>query len=95
MLFRSEGDDGSVAVAQLQVGGAAFWIQDDPDYANFAGTIRPIRIILNVDDPDAFFKQAVEAGATEVNPVGEQHGWLTGRITDPFGHDWEFSKQVD
>jgi uncharacterized glyoxalase superfamily protein PhnB len=24
----------------------------------------------------------------------EEYGWRTGRVTDPFGHDWEMSKQL-
>ncbi len=51
-------------------------------------------MILSVDDPDAVFEQAVAAGATSVAPVQEQYGWRTGRITDPFGHNWELSKQL-
>jgi uncharacterized glyoxalase superfamily protein PhnB len=24
----------------------------------------------------------------------EEYGWRTGRVIDPFGHDWEMSKQL-
>jgi PhnB protein len=84
--------DGRVVVAQLQVGGAAFWVQEDVDDSPKPGSARPIRIILSVDDPDALFERAVAAGAEQVAPVAEEHGWRTGRVTDPFGHDWEFSR---
>jgi PhnB protein len=84
--------DGRVVVAQLQVGGAAFWVQEDVDDSPKPGGARPIRIILSVDDPDALFERAVAAGAEQVAPVAEEHGWRTGRVTDPFGHDWEFSR---
>jgi PhnB protein len=84
--------DGRVVVAQLQVGGAAFWVQEDVDGSPKPGGVRPIRIILSVDDPDALFERAVAAGAEQVAPVAEEHGWRTGRVTDPFGHDWEFSR---
>jgi len=53
-----------------------------------------VRLILSVDDPDAIFAQSVSAGATPVAEVHEEYGWRTGRITDPFGHDWELSKQL-
>jgi PhnB protein len=26
--------------------------------------------------------------------VDEQHGWLLGRIEDPFGHHWEIGKPL-
>ena len=48
-----------------------------------------IRIILTVSDPDRLFDQAIKAGATQVFPVGEEHGWRLGRLTDPFGLHWE------
>jgi PhnB protein len=51
-------------------------------------------MILSVDDPDSMFEQAVAAGAEVVAPVHEEHGWRTGRVIDPFGHDWELSKEL-
>jgi len=47
-----------------------------------------------VDDPDGVVKQAVSAGASEVYPVGEEHGWRLGRIVDPFGHHWEIGRPL-
>jgi PhnB protein len=90
-----EGDD---IVAQLAVGDAAFWIAPaspemkrfDPLGANGATG----RMLLVVDDPDEVARRAVAAGATEISPVAEEHGWLVGRIVDPFGHEWEIGKPV-
>jgi PhnB protein len=85
-----EGDD---LVAQLGVGGAAFWV------APVSSTMRRLsprsvggatsRTLLVVNDPAAVVQQAVAAGATETSPVGDEHGWRLGRIVDPFGHEWE------
>jgi PhnB protein len=91
-LYRLPADDGTVAVAQLSVGGAVFWVQTDSSATGYgAGSVR---MILSVDDPDAVFEQAVAAGATVVASIHEEYGWRTGRVTDPFGHDWEMSKQL-
>lgn len=90
--YRLDGDEGRIAVAQLQIGNATFWVQEDVEGSPQSGGVRPIRIILTVDDPDALFERAISAGAKQVAPVHEEHGWRTGRITDPFGHDWELSK---
>jgi PhnB protein len=86
-------DDNPDVVAQLEVGEASFWVSDEsPPNANFSpeslggGTVR---LLLIVDDPDAAVERAKAAGATEVYPVGEAHGWRLGRIVDPFGHHWE------
>jgi PhnB protein len=51
-------------------------------------------MILSVGDPDALFERAVGAGAAAVAPVHDEHGWRTGRLTDPFGHDWEVSRRL-
>jgi PhnB protein len=96
-VFRLEGPDGSV-VARLSIDGAEFWLSDEsPEHGNFSpdslggGTVR---IILTVEDPDAVFLQARNAGAAEVFPVGEEHGWRLGRVVDPFGHHWEIGRQL-
>jgi PhnB protein len=85
-----EGDD---IVAQLRVGDAPFWIAPtsaqmrrlSPRAINGATG----RTLLVVEDPEQLLRQAVAAGATETSPVRNKHGWLLGRITDPFGHEWE------
>jgi PhnB protein len=90
--------DGNDIVAQLGVGEAAFWVASastamrrlDPRAAK--GTTS--RTLLVVDDPTAVVRRAVAAGATETSPVAIEHGWLLGRIVDPFGHEWEIGKPV-
>jgi PhnB protein len=86
-------DSGEIMVAQLTVGGADFWLQSEPDAPTADGG-KPIRMILSVDDPDALFTQAIDAGAKEISPVSEDHGWRVGRIADPFGNQWEIGKRV-
>ena len=89
-VYRLDNGD-RVAVAQLKVDGAAFWLQEDPENSPDSRGPRAVRMLLSVDDPDACFARAIAAGATEVAPVHEAHAWRTGRVSDPFGHDWEFS----
>lgn len=50
-------------------------------------------MLLIVDDPNSVLDRAMVAGASEINPVGEEHGWQLGRIDDPFGHRWESGDQ--
>lgn len=54
-----------------------------------------IRMILTVTNPDAMFAPALQAGATEIFPVGEEYGWRLGRLVDPFGLHWEIGRQLD
>jgi PhnB protein len=93
-VYRLDGDDGRVLVAQLKVDGAAFWVQEDVEHSPQAPGQGPVRMILTVEDPDACFERALAAGATEVAPVAEAHGWRAGRVSDPFGHDWELSRPL-
>jgi PhnB protein len=79
-------------------GGATFWVADEsPPHENFSpesvggGTVK---LLLVVDDPAAAVDRATAAGAIEVRPVAEEHGWLLGRIKDPFGHHWEIGKPL-
>jgi len=51
-------------------------------------------MLLVVDDPDAMLARAVRAGATEIYPVSEEHGWRLGRVSDPYGHHWEIGKPL-
>ncbi|MGH9277192.1 MAG: VOC family protein [Acidimicrobiales bacterium] len=88
-LDRLEGDGGTLEVAHLSTDGADFWVQRDP---GASPTGEPVRMILSVDDPDAVFAAAIAAGATEINPVAEGHGWRVGRIADPSGHHWEIGR---
>jgi PhnB protein len=89
-------DAGRVVVAQLAIGGADVWVQEDPEGDPHAlGERSPVRMILTVDDPDAVFARAVAAGALQVAPVHEDHGWLVGRIADPSGHHWEIGRRLD
>src|SRR3954466_2980003 len=72
----------SEIVAQLSIGEASFWATDEsPEHGNFSpetlggGTAR---MLLIVEDPDAVVARALEAGATEVYPDIEEHGWRLG-----------------
>jgi PhnB protein len=84
-------DTGQVQVAQLAIGDSEFWVQHDSQARGAGG---PIRMIVTVEDPDAAFARAIAAGATEINPVYEGHGWRICRIADPFGHHWELGRQL-
>ncbi len=89
-------DEGGVA--QLSVDGADFWVaEESPDHQNFSPEGLggcSVRMLLIVEDPAAMLARAVVAGATEVIPVQEEHGWRLGRILDPFGHHWEIGRPV-
>jgi PhnB protein len=91
-------DEHEEVVAQLSVGDASFWVADEsPANESFSpeslggGTVK---LLLIDDDPQAVIDRAVGLGATQVYPAEPQHGWLLGRIADPFGHHWEIGKPL-
>jgi PhnB protein len=93
--YRLEDGAGRVVVAQLAIGQADFWLQEDPDANPLVGAGGgSARIILTIDDPESVFGQAITAGATEISPVADEHGWRIGRLADPFGHHWEIGKPL-
>jgi PhnB protein len=96
-LMRFDAADGTV-VAHLSVGGAQFWVADEsPEHLNFSPESLggcSARMIMTVDHPESAVALALAAGATSVLPVAKRHGWLIGRVVDPFGHHWEIGKPL-
>lgn len=96
-LHRVDAHDRTV-VAQLSVDGAEFWVSDEsPSNLNFSPESLggcSVRMLMVVNDPDMICQKAVAAGATQVYPVQNSHGWRLGRIVDPYGHHWEIGKPL-
>jgi PhnB protein len=85
-------------VAQLSVGASTFWVADEsPEHENYSPETLgggSVKLLLVVEDPDAMIARAVAAGAREVSPAANEHGWRLGRIVDPFGHHWEIGRPL-
>ena len=90
---------GTVMVVEVDFGGAVVHVASEfPD----AGIVSPLTIggtatvvQLNVDDVDAAWARAVQAGATVHHELadafwGERHG----QLTDPFGHRWNLAQRL-
>jgi PhnB protein len=94
-VYRLEGDNDDL-VARLSIDGSEFWVSNEPskslDRESLGGGT--VKMILTVEDPDTVFIRALKAGAIEVFPIGEEHGWRLGRLVDPFGLYWEIGRPV-
>jgi PhnB protein len=90
---------GTVMVVEVDFGGAVVHVGSEfPD----AGIVSPMTIggtatvlQLNVDDVDAAWARAVQAGAAVHHDLadtfwGERHG----QLTDPFGHRWNLAQRL-
>jgi PhnB protein len=94
------GPDGKIGHAEIQIGDSVVMLADE--YADLGflsppsvgGT--PVTILVYVDDVDAVFERAIEAGATAVKPVEDQfYGDRSGLFEDPFGHRWNVASHVE
>jgi len=88
---RFTNSDGTIAHAEIAVGGSPIALSDEAGQElgpeSIGGT--PVRVSLYVDDVDALADRAVAAGATVVYPIADQpYGLRGGRLRDPFGHLW-------
>ncbi|KUI39869.1 hypothetical protein AU197_25035 [Mycobacterium sp. IS-1590] len=102
-LGRVPGPDGKrLFHAALRINGAVVMLNDDFPEMNDGKSATPealggspVTIHLTVDDVDAKFQRAVDAGATVVMPLGDMFwGDRYGELRDPFGHMWSMGQPV-
>lgn len=93
-LSRMADPSGTVRHAEIKIGDSPFMLTDEnPDWPEWKGPLArggtPVHLYLYVEDCDAVFARALEAGATELMPMKDQfYGDRSGGVTDPFGHIW-------
>jgi uncharacterized glyoxalase superfamily protein PhnB len=100
-IERMPGPDGrSLAHAHLRIGGGALYLCDEAPAMNaraptsIGGT--PVSMHIYVDDVDAAFSRAVEAGATVTMPLTNMFwGDRFGKLRDPFGHEWTMATHIE
>ena len=95
-LFRNRLPDGQVLFVELAVGPARLLVSEEtPTLGALAPpTIggSPVLLHLEVKDPDAVARRAVDAGAEVEIPVQEMFwGERYGILRDPYGHRWAIS----
>ncbi len=93
------GPDGKPFHAEVKIGDSLVMIdvandQGVPSPEKLGGT--PVTLMLYVDDAEATFKAAIEAGG-EVEVEVEEMFWgdRFGQLTDPFGHRWAVATHVE
>jgi PhnB protein len=97
---RMAGPGGSVMHAELEVGDSLIMLSDPFPQAStktpkdLGGT--SVNIFLYVDDIDAAYKQAIDAGATSLmEPDDMFWGDRFGSVEDPFGHTWTIATHIE
>ena len=99
-LHRYDAPGGKIGHAEIKFGDSVIMMADAyPDMGyrspkSYGGT--PVSIMLYVENVDALFKRAVDAGAKVQRPVENQfYGDRTATIEDPFGHVWTIATHVE
>lgn len=96
VMFLLPMPDGKVANAALCINGSSVMLVDENVERGMIGPKHlkgtPVTIHLMVDDVDAWFGRAIDAGATAVMPIADMFwGDRYGVIEDPFGHHWSIA----
>lgn len=98
--MRMDAPGGLVAHAEIELGGSVIMLGDeavpgsDPSPKTLGGT--PVSLFVYVEDVDAVFRRAVEAGAQAVSePEFHFYGDRVATIDDPFGHRWNVATHVE
>jgi len=98
--MRMDAPGGMVGHAEIEIGDGLVMVSD----AFPQSTTRPptelsgttAGVFLYVEDVDAVFKQAKDAGATVTMELEDQFwGDRFGSLTDPFGHSWSVATHVE
>jgi len=92
--------NGRIGHAELELGDSLLMLADEnPDMnirgpASIGGT--PVSMHVYVEDADAVFARALEAGAKALRPVEDRfYGDRSGQFEDPFGHRWDVATHVE
>ena len=98
--MRLASPDGKIAHAEIEIGDSPVMLADEfPEMgclspASVGGS--PVSLMIYVEDVDARFEQAVNAGAEVMRPVQDQfYGDRSGMLKDPFGHVWSIATHTE
>ncbi|MEM7094491.1 MAG: DUF3291 domain-containing protein [Actinomycetota bacterium] len=87
-----EMDDGRIGHAEMTIGDHVFYMADEFSEMKLASPANAgtnsVSIVIHVDDADAVYAHALEAGATGERAPANQHGFRSGWFVDPWGHRW-------
>ena len=92
--------EGKIAHAEIKIGDSHIMLADEwmegghKSPRTLGGS--SVSLMAYVDDVDATFRRAIEAGASESRAVQDQfYGDRSGNLTDPFGHRWTIATHIE
>jgi uncharacterized glyoxalase superfamily protein PhnB len=91
-IYRLPAPDGKVMHAEVKIGDSMVMLGEATD--QYKPT--PATIALYVEDADAWYKRAVQAGATSVRePTDQFYGDRSGGVKDSAGNHWWIHTHVE
>lgn len=98
--MRIPGPNGTIGHAELQIGDGVIMLSDEYSDMGIRGPKAiggsPVTLSIYVEDVDATFDQAIQAGAKALRAVEDQfYGDRSGQFEDPFGHRWSVATHVE
>jgi PhnB protein len=86
--------------AEIRIGDSFVMLSDEwPDYGKLGPKARggaTSSLMVYVEDVDASYARALDAGASAEQPLTDQFwGDRSGSVTDPFGHSWMLATHVE
>jgi PhnB protein len=97
-ISRADAGDGKRLIhAHVRINGGDLYMWDFfPEYGGKAEAPAGVIIHLEVDDAEAWWKRAVDAGATVTMPIEDTFwGMRYGQLRDPFGHGWSIGAPLN
>lgn len=88
------GPDGKGTIhAEMRIGNSTVMLADENPQWDMKSPLAlggsPASLHLYVEDADALYKQALDAGCTEAMPIMDAFwGDRYGKVRDPYGHQW-------
>ena len=98
-IMSMPGPGGKIMHAEIRIGNSRVMLADDmPEFGckspqALGGS--PVSFYVYVENVDAAWKRAVDAGAKAGMPLSDMFwGDRTGKLEDPFGHSWNLAQHI-
>ena len=91
-IFRTTGPDGTIRHAEVRIGDSVVMMAEP------RGEWKPMpgAIYLYVNDTDAAYKRALQAGATSLmEPADQFYGDRSAGVKDPVGNHWWIATHIE
>ena len=98
--MRMPAPGGKIGHAELEFGDSLIMLADEAPEVGHLGPRSvggtPVSLSMYVEDVDAVFNRALEAGATALRqPENQFYGDRSASFEDPFGHKWHVATHVE